>query len=150
MDVQVNSEKELRQLQRENSSGLLKLQRENSSRLLQRLDSQNKEIASQNKQLSSQNKEIASQNKQLSSLLSLMRSEREEARLRMESQAKGISSLLSSPRSEGLMEEREHRVSRVVRSHKTSTLGTVHEISVTVTKRGRRIPSRDRAACASS
>ncbi len=139
----MNSEKELRQLQRENSSGLLKLQRENSSRLLQRLDSQNK-------QLSSQNKEIASQNKQLYSLLSLMRSEREEARLRMESQAKGISSLLSSPRLEGLIEEREHRVSRVVRSHETSTFGTVHEISVTVTKRGRRIPSRDRAACASS
>jgi chromosome segregation ATPase len=78
MDVQVNSEKDLRQLQRENSS-----------RLLQRLDSQNKKIASQNKQLSSlisslrsereeKNKEIASQNKQLSSLISSLRSEREE------------------------------------------------------------------------
>jgi hypothetical protein len=71
MDVQVNSEKDLRQLQRENSR-----------MLLQRLDSQNKKIASQNKQLSSLISSLRSEreeeSKQLSSLISSMRSEREE------------------------------------------------------------------------
>ena len=64
MDVQVNSEKELRQLQRENSR-----------RLLQRIDSQNKQLSSLISSLRSEREE---ENKELSSLISSIRSESEE------------------------------------------------------------------------
>jgi hypothetical protein len=87
MDVQVTSEKELRQLQSENSKELIskerelrQLQSENSSKLLQNLDSRSK---------------------QLSSLLSSMKSEREEMKLQRESQAKRLNSIILSLRSEG-------------------------------------------------
>jgi hypothetical protein len=67
----MNSEEDLR-----------RLQRENHEKLMQRLDTENK---------------------QLSSLLSSMRSEREEAGLRRESRNKQLSSLRASLKSERIM-----------------------------------------------
>lgn len=92
MDAQVTSEKELRQLQRENNS-----------RLLQKLDSQNKQISSQNKQISSllsslkSKREEAMQNR--ASLISLGKSQVEEERLfslRVESELESTVSRMES------------------------------------------------------
>jgi phage-related tail protein len=86
----MNSEEDLRRLQRENHEKLMqrldtdinsekdlrRLQRENHEKLMQRLDSENERIRTQNEQISSLNERIRTQNEQLSSLISSMKSER--------------------------------------------------------------------------